>query len=428
MTANAGHVFISHGSENRDEADAISAFLEARGIKTWIAPRDVRPGMDYSEQLQSAIEECLAFVVLVSDMANKSPYVRAETEMAFSNGKPIFPVRRSDIKPAAGLAFFLKIRHWTDAYGPSADASMDRLALELRALSGLPLEEAPLQEKAPTTPPPPPPPAPPPSEAPADEARWRAAIGPNADFYLGRWRQMDEKGSAMSWNWAACLANFYWFAYRKMWVWMAAMGFATILVSVIGLANPVAGRLSMLLLIGATFVTGAFGNHLYRQQLRPLVASDRNTQTLAGAGGISLTALIASIAATVLVMALVIALVAQRMTLQPQPAPAPAPATSGGTPADSSSSSAGAVQTGGIDASLIPGRWTDNGDCSNALEYMPDGRVIAPNGAEGSWQLNGDQLTVTGPTGSQTLRITSIDQSAAYALSPDGSVHVSQRC
>jgi len=96
----SGHVFISHGSEDRDEANKLSAFLEARGVKTWIAPRDVRPGMDYSEQLQLAIESCLAFIVLVTETANKSPYVRAETEMAFSTHKPIFPVRRSDIKPA----------------------------------------------------------------------------------------------------------------------------------------------------------------------------------------------------------------------------------------------------------------------------------------------------------------------------------------
>lgn len=141
----AGHVFISHGSENRSEAEEIVSFLEGHGLRTWIAPRDVRPGMDYSEQLQSAIEGCLAFVVLVSETANTSPYVRAETEMAFSNNKPIFPVRRSEIMPAAGLAFFLKIRHWTDAYGRSGDANMERLALELRTLAGQPVAAAPVQ-------------------------------------------------------------------------------------------------------------------------------------------------------------------------------------------------------------------------------------------------------------------------------------------
>ncbi|HYD14162.1 MAG TPA: toll/interleukin-1 receptor domain-containing protein [Allosphingosinicella sp.] len=133
----AGHVFISHGSENSDEANALCAFIEARGVKCWIAPRDVRPGIDYSEELQGAIENCAAFVVLVTDMANKSPYVRAETEMAFSCHKPIFPVRQADIKPAAGLALFLKIRHWTDAFGKHRDAAMDRLALELQTVVGI---------------------------------------------------------------------------------------------------------------------------------------------------------------------------------------------------------------------------------------------------------------------------------------------------
>ena len=65
----AGHVFISHGSDNRDEANALCAFIESRGVKCWIAPRDVRPGIDYSEELQAAIETCAAFVVLVTDMA-----------------------------------------------------------------------------------------------------------------------------------------------------------------------------------------------------------------------------------------------------------------------------------------------------------------------------------------------------------------------
>ena len=46
MTSKAGHVFISHGSENRDQANDLAAFLEAREVKTWIAPRDVRPGQD----------------------------------------------------------------------------------------------------------------------------------------------------------------------------------------------------------------------------------------------------------------------------------------------------------------------------------------------------------------------------------------------
>ena len=135
------HVFVSHGSEDRVLANELAAFIESKGVKAWIAPRDVRPGQDYSEQLQEAIETCSSFVVLVTEKANKSPYVRAETEMAFSTSKPIFPVRMSDIKPAAGLAFFLKIRHWTDAFGDERDDSLARLARELQTFAGVPVDD-----------------------------------------------------------------------------------------------------------------------------------------------------------------------------------------------------------------------------------------------------------------------------------------------
>ena len=344
MTASKGHVFVSHSSDNRELASDLAAFLEARGVRIWIAPRDVRPGMDYSEQLQLAIEEAVAFVVLVTDMANKSPYVRAETEMAFSTHKPIFPVRITDIKPAAGLALFLKIRHWTDAYGASKSANLDRLARELQTLSGAPAEAA---APAATTPPSAAPAAPmmaaaaaapaaaaprPAAKAPApmpanaeEEEKWRAAVGPKADLYLDRWKQMAAKGSAISWNWAACLANLYWFAYRKMWgpVILLALLY---LVNVALMTNPNAARVVGLLTIAVTFVTGAFGTHLYRQQTARLVATTAGTdraaalETLGKRGGVSLPALYGSIAAVVVVVLIAsVVMVQQQARLNPVP-------------------------------------------------------------------------------------------------------------
>lgn len=346
MTTAAGHVFISHGSENRDEANELSAFLEERGVKTWIAPRDVRPGMDYSEQLQAAIEECVAFVVLVTDMANKSPYVRAETEMAFSTHKPIFPVRTSEIKPAAGLALFLKIRHWTDAFGKDRDGSMDRLALELQTLSGIAPGDRPAPPPAappPTAPPPSPLPvagagAPGPMPAPSpDEERLRAAIGPNADTYLARWRTMDAKASPLSWNWPACLASVYWFAYRKLWLPMAGLALAFVLLSVLGAWDPSLGKITLILSILLTFVTGTFGNHLCRRRVGTLNAeaaglgqAEALTQ-LQTRGGVSRPALIGAVAATLVLVAVAIAFAAQNMPTPPTPTPAPI--DNGATPA-----------------------------------------------------------------------------------------------
>ncbi len=348
-----GHVFVSHSSDNRELASELAAYLEKGGARVWIAPRDVRPGKDYSEQLQGAIEECIAFVVLVTDAANTSPYVRAETEMAFSTNKPIFPVRLSDVQPASGLAFFLKIRHWTDAYGAARQANIERLLREIRALSGLttiggepattqpptaapeapttqppapattPPTTAPPTTALPTTAPPttapptsqalvepvpaPPPPPPPPQPLPtttAEEEPWRTAIGPRADFYLGRWRQMEEKGISYNWNWASCLLSLFWFAYRKMWLPLGIFIVANIVVTAIGAASPEPTRVTLMLTIGLTFVTGYFGNHWYRKHVGRLVAEaeplDRAAalEQLARKGGVSVPAVAVLVAIT----------------------------------------------------------------------------------------------------------------------------------
>jgi hypothetical protein len=301
----AGHVFISHGSENSDDANALCAFIEARGVKCWIAPRDVRPGIDYSVELQSAIEEAAAFVVLVTEMANKSPYVRAETEMAFSCHKPIFPVRQADIKPAAGLALFLKIRHWTDAYGEKRDAALDRLALELQTVTGVTPNAvpgpAPSPPPAPTIPPPAPAPAPtipphaaaptipPPAPAPRpttsppvspptappqplpDQERLEAAIGPNAAYYVSRWQAMDASRKQASWNWAACLGSLFWFAYRKMWAPTVILGLVFVALNLLSLLSSGLMIAGALLSIVAVSATGALGTSFYRQHVRRLV-------------------------------------------------------------------------------------------------------------------------------------------------------------
>jgi heme exporter protein D len=266
----SGHVFISYGSENKEEADALCALIESRGVTVWIAPRDVRPGLDYSEALQSAIESCGAFVVLVTEMANKSPYVRAETEMAFSNSKPIFPVRMSDIKPAAGLAFFLKIRHWTDAYGPGRQASLERLAAELQSLSGVVPGAAALTGPAPAPAPAAAPPAP--DAPPADEELLTAAIGPRSAYYLQRWRAVDAAGARTSWNWAACFASVLWLAYRKMWLAMALFVAANLALGVIGSASVILAKVTLIGSILLSFVTGYFGNLWYRAQVSRLIA------------------------------------------------------------------------------------------------------------------------------------------------------------
>lgn len=262
MTANARHIFVSHGSENRAEANELTAFLEARGLRMWIAPRDVRPGMDYSEQLQSAIEECAAFLVLVTEKANRSPYVRAETEMAFSLEKPIFPIRVGDVKPGAGLALFLKIKHWTDAFGPDREASLERLAAELQTTTGAGATAAP----------PPRPAEAPPAPPAADDALVRAFIGPKAAYYVDQWHRMDVRRSGLGWNWPAFLVAPVWLGYRKMWGLMGGIAAAMAVLMLLQPASPQVEILCMLAWLGLAGWLGTSANRLYRRHVDDTLA------------------------------------------------------------------------------------------------------------------------------------------------------------
>ena len=147
------------------------------------------------------------------------------------------------------------------------------------------------------------------SRSTGDEATLREAVGPNADYYLARWQEMRARGSKISWNWPACLLNLYWFAWRKMWGPLALLILAFLVLAVAGAAGPRAGQLTLLASIGLSFVTGAYGNYLYRRHVERVVTSAPQTETdgLRRQGGTSNLALGIAIGLTLILGALAVA-------------------------------------------------------------------------------------------------------------------------
>jgi len=87
-----------------------------------------------------------------------------------------------------------------------------------------------------------------------------------------------------------------------------------------------------------------------------------------------------------------------------------------------------AAATGAVlDRAFVVGRWTDNEDCDNAIEFTRDGRFIAANGGAGLWNLDGDELTMSGSE-TATIRIVPIDPNTITVINADGSLGRSTRC
>jgi TIR domain len=136
--------FVSHSSKDKLIADAICARLESQGIRCWIAPRDVDPGRDYSNQIADALEKSAVMVMVVSSGSNTSRHVKSEIDRAFSLGQVIVPFRVENIELDKGLAYYLSKTHWLDAVSPPLEQHIDHLAATIRKLFNQDPPEQPL--------------------------------------------------------------------------------------------------------------------------------------------------------------------------------------------------------------------------------------------------------------------------------------------
>src|SRR5580765_6104448 len=129
--------FISYASEDEPTAAKISAYLERNGVSCWIAPRDVRPGADYGSEIIDGIETSAVLVLVLSEHANSSTFVKREVERAVSKGKPIFPVRVREVVPSKSLELFISSAEWIDAWQPPIEQYLERLAESIRSAAAL---------------------------------------------------------------------------------------------------------------------------------------------------------------------------------------------------------------------------------------------------------------------------------------------------
>src|SRR5271170_7846660 len=130
----AHDIFISYSTKDKPVADAVCAKLEAEGLRCWIAPRDIIPGMDWGGSIIEAIETARLMVLVMSASADTSPQILREVERAVNKGLRIVPLRIEDIKPGKSLEYFLGTPHWLDAITPPLEEHLQYLAQTAKLL------------------------------------------------------------------------------------------------------------------------------------------------------------------------------------------------------------------------------------------------------------------------------------------------------
>jgi hypothetical protein len=135
-------VFISYSSKDKHAADAACAVLERNGIRCWIAPRDVLPGMTWGAAIVAAIHQVKLFVLVFSGSANTSPQIEREVERAINDGLPVIPFRIENVKPSNSLEYFISASHWLDAFTQPMEQHLETLAQVVRRIIELKQDKA----------------------------------------------------------------------------------------------------------------------------------------------------------------------------------------------------------------------------------------------------------------------------------------------
>lgn len=133
----AHEVYICYSEEDKNAADAICHVLEENHIKCWIKPRDVGIKHEVLE-IKEAIRESKALVLVYSMYSKNSSFVNTEIDIAFSSNIPILVFKIDNSNKNSNLEFYLKDKHWLDAY-PNPTHEFKNLIIDTSKMLGRPI-------------------------------------------------------------------------------------------------------------------------------------------------------------------------------------------------------------------------------------------------------------------------------------------------
>ena len=120
-------VFISYSSRQKALADRICGFLRSNGISCWMAPDSVPEGSDYTQEIPVALSNVKAVLLVLTEDAMNSVWVRKEVSAAIGAGAAILPVQVSEFCLNMQFRFLLEGEQIMNVCGKSAEEYLPRI-------------------------------------------------------------------------------------------------------------------------------------------------------------------------------------------------------------------------------------------------------------------------------------------------------------
>lgn len=114
-------MFLSYSSRD-DEAFEFCKNLESKGLRCWIAPRNIVPGVPYARAIMQGLNGADTVVVFISRNSLLSEDVLNEVDNAHGLKKNIIPVFIEKVDLTPEFSYYLKRKQWINAYNDKDEA------------------------------------------------------------------------------------------------------------------------------------------------------------------------------------------------------------------------------------------------------------------------------------------------------------------
>lgn len=85
-------IFISYSRRDHEFVTHLASDLHAQVAGVWFDQSTIQPGQKWHDEIMEGIDECKAFILVLSPDAAESKYVLEEVKKALELGKTIFPI------------------------------------------------------------------------------------------------------------------------------------------------------------------------------------------------------------------------------------------------------------------------------------------------------------------------------------------------
>lgn len=134
-------IFISYAEENRAFVEKLVSALEERGLRCWVAFRDIDPSEKWARAITKGLKSSRAVLLIATRHSNASKHVHREINLADELNRPLLYILLEEMQLDEELQYFFSGIEYIEGYSLSFENIISELVVTVQTLDRAKAEE-----------------------------------------------------------------------------------------------------------------------------------------------------------------------------------------------------------------------------------------------------------------------------------------------